>query len=744
MSRSKNQIASAYAPESFFTFEGGLGACIAKAVPGRVIDLPAITANQIFERIDELARSWFAQAVNCRSSDPGAPAVVPRQTVDAGFLNGDRNDFQSLNTGEVVLMHPDRMGYVPAPVTFVCEACGLSKTYESVSALQVDVPRLSNRNECAHPLKHKRCEWRQLDVVFVHWSGGWERPMPHQWQWDATNNKVVLRYAECSCGSKDFELVRKSKSIGDWFFKCARPGCGKPLSQKWLQNDPESMQLLGAQMSNPARLTEVRMQVSPYRASNVYYVQGDVFIDFKEGANASLSFLRPGRQDQLANFIAQQYGLGAVMPSDDEIEEAVRRSPDPKVQRDWEEYKSYDKTIAAMEVGLKSLPPDQRAQLQNHIDVTLRQAKKRILDSFLSSRVITPTVSLPDRLLQNLGSRQELFAARYDPFRLAVEHRALEETKLNPALRSGGKRNFVRFDELDEDLSPANLERQRELEAQTKETLTALGIDVMGLIREFDLCRFTFGFSRMESGPVLRAKRGMNMPVRLNLFPRVMHDRRRKHPIYVVTQANEAIYVRLSEAAVLAWLKGLNCCDADLLDMNGRIGAALLAGGHQMNRYLERLPKGAEPHIYSYAYTLLHSYAHLTMKTISEYSGLDLGSLSEYLFPTDLAFVVYRSGTTMDLGNLSAMWRNSNVSLLRSMLRPKALLCGSGSLCSTRGSACPDCVMVPETSCIAGNKLLSRAVLRTTGGRPSFDTRQEFVVEGYLQSVEKLAAAKRT
>ena len=30
MSRSRNQLAASYAPESFFTFEGGTGACISR------------------------------------------------------------------------------------------------------------------------------------------------------------------------------------------------------------------------------------------------------------------------------------------------------------------------------------------------------------------------------------------------------------------------------------------------------------------------------------------------------------------------------------------------------------------------------------------------------------------------------------------------------------------------------------------------------------------------------------------
>jgi hypothetical protein len=38
MSRSRNQLATAYAPGSFFTFEGGLGACIALPDQSDVVD----------------------------------------------------------------------------------------------------------------------------------------------------------------------------------------------------------------------------------------------------------------------------------------------------------------------------------------------------------------------------------------------------------------------------------------------------------------------------------------------------------------------------------------------------------------------------------------------------------------------------------------------------------------------------------------------------------------------------------
>jgi hypothetical protein len=224
------------------------------------------------------------------------------------------------------------------------------------------------------------------------------------------------------------------------------------------------------------------------------------------------------------------------------------------------------------------------------------------------------------------------------------------------------------------------------------------------------------------------------MPVRLNLFPPVRHNDSAKYPVYVIQQGNEAIYVKLKEELVLEWLKSLDCPDMFGLNPGEKIGAGILSVAQPMGPFLDTLPESAMPPVYFYLYTLLHSYSHLLMKYISEYSGLDLGSLGEYIFPADLAFVVYRNGTTMDLGNMSALWRNSGPAMLSAMLGPKATQCGTGSLCTHRGGACPDCVMMPETACVASNKLLSRSVLRSIGGRPRFDTRHG-PIQGYLDFV---------
>jgi hypothetical protein len=93
-----------------------------------------------------------------------------------------------------------------------------------------------------------------------------------------------------------------------------------------------------------------------------------------------------------------------------------------------------------------------------------------------------------------------------------------------------------------------------------------------------------------------------------------------------------------------------------------------------------------------------------------------MSSLSEHIFAPDLAFLVYRRGTTMDLGNLSSMWRDRGSvadgnECLAKMADAASLRCGSESSCTHKGGACPDCIMIPETSCITRNDLLSRSAL---------------------------------
>lgn len=737
MNRSRNQIATAYAPESFFTFEGGSGACISRSAAGEPVTLLDSTRAQIVDRFEEFGLAWFQAGMRARDANAEQRAKAPilaEQVVDPMMLDEERQNFRLPGIDRIYFCKPSQMGYTPAPLAFVCRYCDLFRDYASLRDFAQGLTILE-----AHPCTNPRapngvCSWEQLDVIFVHWSGHWTAPTPYMW--DYRNGAATLITTPClGCGGFEFKLSRESPRIGEWRFLCADPKCGQSRGEWWL-NDQETLDILKTKVGEGrlAGPTEVRMEVTPYRASNAYYVQAELFIDFKDGTGTLAGLLRPGAEAELADFIARTYGFESIPISDDEVEQACRNHPEELSQ-----FKSANATIRDISAIIAGMPQSARAALEGAIR-TARDSRDQVLARLRERRILQPKVALPSAISAGIMVRRSMFAPRFDPYRLAVEHAMLKQTRLDVTQMVGGKRAYVSFTQLDNDLAAETPEETTESENLSRLRLQQLGLADMGLIREFELCRFSFGYSRMQSNPVLHGKRGMDMPVRLRLFPPVMHDTTMKHPIYVVQQANQAIYVRLDQARVLAWLGELDCADMFTLKPGETVGAGALEIATPMNRFLEGLPKGSPaPNAYLYLYTLLHSYAHAVMKQISEYSGLDLGSLGEYVFPADLAFVIYRNGTTMDLGNLSAMWRNAGQALLSCILDPRSAQCGTGSLCTLRGRACPDCLMVPETSCLASNKLLSRAVLRSIGGRVRQIDQRPGAIRGYLDTVGVVA-----
>lgn len=104
------------------------------------------------------------------------------------------------------------------------------------------------------------------------------------------------------------------------------------------------------------------------------------------------------------------------------------------------------------------------------------------------------------------------YTSRFDPFVLTVEHEATNRGKLS-APPDGSRAKFVRFKHLDNDLAPKDATVKAAQEAETERLMKKLGFADLGLIREFDLCRFTHGYTRVSATPILE-KRGQNVPVR--------------------------------------------------------------------------------------------------------------------------------------------------------------------------------------------------------------------------------------
>jgi hypothetical protein len=711
MIRSRGQLATAYAPGALFTFEGGLGACLSIADQNQnpaKADITSETATQIHLRLREIWQSWFSRAM--QGGTDKAPAL-PGQCLDPTLLH--EGTFKAPPSTWFELVDPKAMSYVPAPLDFVCNTCGRFRQFDSMREASAGLGEFKADQCDTRKAEHRgKCRWRQLDVIFVHWSGNWEPPTPGRWEWSQSDQKVKEPIQACSvCQSRKFYLIDKSPRIGEWVFECEN---GHKDGDSWLQNDPKTTQLLGDEcLQRPPRWR--RMEPISYRATAAFYPHSEQFIVFAADERDLLLMLQEGNEAVLAGFASERFGLGVKPPSDAEIVEMMRKAGQTDKVSLYED-------LDRMRQALPSPMCDELA------------AKLRVMvDDWKATPGLVPVKHEPPPWLTGQIDRRAEFGSRYDPLVLAVEHEALRRSKLTKLSVADGRSPFVRFTEPDRDLAPrtkAELDTQK---ATTSRLLSAMGLAEMGLIREFDLCRFTHGFTRMSTDPLIEKsdQQQIMLPVRLNLFQALGNE---KIPIYVVTQANEAIYARLNPELVYEWLRTVGVTDLPDWDPAGdlKLGAHILESAAPFGKYFSELKPGPA-NTYRYVYTLLHTYAHTLMKAVAEFSGLDMGSLGEYLFPADLAFVVYRNGTTMDLGNLSALWRNYNTVFLEHLLEPRTLMCGSGSLCDADGGACPSCIVIPETSCVAANRLLSRSALR--GGlapREDEGRQQGKRITGYL------------
>jgi len=715
MSRSQAQIATSYAPGQHFTFEGAAGACL--AVPSASATRAQIlvtTRTQIEMRINETGKAWFDRAINCRSQDAGkAPDPLPEFCVDVVLLDATRRQYV-FKPDVFAFLRPDHMGYLPQPTTLICSECGLIEPADSPKQMGQRLSELAKK--CRHPNRAPdptNCSWGQLDVIFVHWSGSWKSASPNMTVYDQGTRRAIKKTAQCGrCGARQFVLNKDQVALSNWTFSCA--ACGTRNPDPWIDKCDETLSRIATTIVPGGNIVgEAAMEKINYAASSAYFVKSDTFITFPEGSG--IEALEPGQKYRLPNVIENIIGLQGAPLSDADIKTQL------KANGRLEELKQFDEFLLNLELSTAE-----------QVSAFIGKMKAEKIANWTTAGWLMRSAALPPLILDKLQRRHE-WSGKYDPFRLVVEHAALAKTKLRGE-KDRGRASYVDFVNPDEWLVPPESPERAAMIATTQESLRYLGITKAGLISKFDLCRFSFGYSRVESGPrVFRHDRWM--PVRLNLFPEVQIGNERRRPVYVLEQSNEAFYFRLDEHLTRVWLtqNELGCVDGALLDQfPDNFAAAMLASADVMTGYLEEHDRPSAPTLYSMTYALLHSYAHYIMQGIQQFSGLDLGSMGEYLFPCDLGFVVYRNGMTLDLGDLSALWRNHHEAFLGFLRNfPTSLGCNLGNLCMTKGGACPDCIMIPEVICLTANKYLSRSTL-IGRGRPDFIA-GEARLKGYLQ-----------
>lgn len=702
MERSLLQISTSYAPGALFTFEGGRGGYLSVGTEGRPVGqgITQYASNIIFTQIEESARNWMQIARNSE-----AEFTRPQDCLDSTFLQNDKFRF---SRNHLELVKPEAVGFQPMPTVFFCEACKVvasPKSNSSRDALKL-IKRLKQSNYTTHG-RHSKCEigcckWKQLDVVFIHPNGAILPGRPERY------DKYGFKPRKCDCGGKEHMIYKSSPKISEWKYKCS--DCGNFTVNQWRQNETSLVDYYisnnepNAGLTSP-QLMHARMFPVPYLSNTVFYPKTGSALDFNES-----EFLKPDvllDDVLLKRTLAELLGMESSLSDDDIIMQAQ------SIEAFSKRVSTYTNAKGSIDI-LNSLPDSEQIQKLIEVQLTIMEDSMSELRPQFSAGE-----SLPQDILTQVQARPQ-WSQKYDPIRLLFEHEALSRSFLDVPAIKGGRRKFVPFDKvninLDDDfVTTTGATAVTLVNEQVTLRMSAMGIRRAGLIREISVINYSYGFSRVSPMPTHTRGKGTE-PVRLNLFERVpiAAETSRKHPVYVQQAKNESLYFQLDHVRVAKWLKSVGAVDVPT-DLVG-LREYLLKHHKPIGTYVDNVePVDGQLQPFMAAYTLLHTFSHQVMNMVAELSGLEISSLGEYLFPLDMAVLIYRKGTTQDLGNFSSLWRNHQTYLFDYLLDPNTLRCSSGVLCGNRGGACPGCILVPETSCIASNRLLSRGALTGKG-----------------------------
>lgn len=263
---------------------------------------------------------------------------------------------------------------------------------------------------------------------------------------------------------------------------------------------------------------------------------------------------------------------------------------------------------------------------------------------------------------------------------------------------------------------------------------STFGLQGIAHIPDLNVVLAAVGFSREKREP---EKIAGDIAVKLNPFEdRVRSAAKGKANLYAISAQTEALWIRLDPIRVLRWCvanAGWDTPPPDVFSAASRAHAYLLA----RSAVLTAAPGSAAEITKVVGATaaapfhLLHSVSHVLMLTARRHSGYDSQSLTEYLMPMDLSFLIYvTSVQNYTAGGLLTLFQH----YLRSWIEDAsmhAFNCAFDPICSDVGSACPGCIQIPR-GCETFNAGVSRAFLH---GGYTDRTKALWVPTGYWQGL---------
>lgn len=258
------------------------------------------------------------------------------------------------------------------------------------------------------------------------------------------------------------------------------------------------------------------------------------------------------------------------------------------------------------------------------------------------------------------------------------------------------------------------------------------GIDDIAHIPDLKVVLAAVGFTREKREP---ERDPDQIPLKLNPFEdRLKSSSKGKSMLYALSAQTEALWIRLDPVKVLKWCvqhAGWEQPPAKTLESKAAAQAYLLtqspaltaSPGASIQIAKELGAQLAAP------LQLLHTISHALMLTARRHSGYDSQSLTEYLLPMDLSFLVYvTSVQNYTAGGLLTLFQHY-VRLWFDDASLHAFNCAFDPICSDVGSSCPGCIQIPR-GCETFNAGVSRAYLH--GGHVD-KQRSLWVSKGYWQ-----------
>ena len=236
-----------------------------------------------------------------------------------------------------------------------------------------------------------------------------------------------------------------------------------------------------------------------------------------------------------------------------------------------------------------------------------------------------------------------------------------------------------------------------------KSLLSKMKIKDIKVPQYVQILNYAYGYTRLRSRPDLAVTRDK---IKLNGFA--------NNNVFVNLLNTEGLLVHLDLKEVYNWLVDNNIIEDDLAEKDEITLREWFIEKVNLEEVVtfKEIDWIGNSLITKAVYSLVHTIAHLMIKSAGKNSGLGKDSLSEMLFPNTCSFFIYPTTTEgVTLGSISGMFETNLLSFLEDTLSDFEI-CTFDPICAKHeNGACMACTYLSEVSCDHFNKDLSRSYL---------------------------------